>query len=67
MKKLLALLCAVMLICAPLVACAGGDTEQDESGGITAPGTDTDTDGGDQEPPAVTQDPSSTTTPSKPR
>lgn len=57
MKKLLALLCAVMLICAPLVACAGGDTEQDESGGITAPGTDTDTDGGDQDPPAVTQEP----------
>ena len=57
MKKLLALLCAVMLICAPLVACAGGDTEQDESGGITAPGADTDTGGGEQEPPAVTQEP----------
>ena len=67
MKKLLALLCAAILICAPLVACAGGDTEQDESGGITAPGADTDTGGGEQEPPAVTQGQSFTTTPSKPR
>ena len=57
MKKLLALLCAAILICAPLVACAGGDTEQDESGGITAPGTDTDTHGGGQGPPAATQEP----------
>ena len=49
MKKLLALLCAAVMLCAPLAACANGSENSDDDGGgeITVPEPD---DGGPQTP-----------------